>query len=76
MGLNHIYMGDSHDVIIDMIFYLQWKFKVDGKLFIDRDKFIIVGLKLIREDTSLEMMNSEMVNMMRYLLIVNFIIGN
>lgn len=59
MGLKpHIYMGDSNDVIMDMNYNFEpfRKFKVDGKLFTDRDKFIIVGLKLIREDTSLEMM--------------------
>ena len=50
----HIYFGDKDDVMLDMIY--NFEPLLEGKLYIERDIFIRVGLKMIDEDTSLELM--------------------
>ena len=49
---------------------------IGGKLFIDRNTFLRMGIKMINEDTSIELMNLEMKNMMiMEIFTVNFLFG-
>ena len=54
----HIYFGDNDDVMIDMQYNFEPLAKrlIGGKLFIDRDIFLRMGIKMINEDTSIELM--------------------
>ena len=55
----HIYLGDNDDVIMDMIYNFEQvlvKLMIGGKSYTDRNHFTGVGLKMIREDTSIEFM--------------------
>ena len=54
----HIYLGDNDDVMMDMFYNFEplVKLMVGGKLYIERNQFIRVGLKMIEEDTSVDLM--------------------